>query len=75
MEYLRKIIASDELCDIFDLPLTLRNTRVDVIILPAQNNIAKTPKMKRELGFVKLPPLPESFFDPLSEEDLQAWGL
>ena len=32
---------------------------------------------KRPLGFLKdkLPPLPDSFFDPLPEEDLQAWGL
>ena len=32
---------------------------------------------KRRLGFLKdkLPPLPDSFFDPLPEEDLQAWGL
>lgn len=28
-----------------------------------------------QLGFLNLPPLPESFFDPLPEEDLQAWGL
>ena len=33
--------------------------------------------LKRELGFLKdkVPPLPDSFFDPLPEEDLQAWGL
>ena len=32
---------------------------------------------KRQLGFLKdiVPPLPDSFFDPLPEEDLQAWGL
>jgi len=30
---------------------------------------------KRNLGFLDLPPLPDSFFDPLPEEDLQAWGL
>ena len=32
---------------------------------------------KRELGFLKdkVPPLPDSFFDPLPEEDLHAWGL
>ncbi|MCL1884400.1 MAG: hypothetical protein FWF81_11715 [Defluviitaleaceae bacterium] len=34
-------------------------------------------KPKRQLGFLKdkLPPLPDSFFDPLPEEDLKAWGL
>ena len=30
---------------------------------------------KRKLGFLSGPPLPDSFFDPLPEEDLQAWGL
>jgi len=34
-------------------------------------------KPKRQLGFLKdkVPPLPDSFFDPLPEEDLLAWGL
>ena len=27
------------------------------------------------LGFLDLPPLPDSFFDPLPEDDLIAWGL
>ena len=37
----------------------------------------KTTPQKRRLGFLKdkVPPLPDSFFDPLPEEDLQAWGL
>ena len=37
----------------------------------------KTTHQKRQLGFLKdkVPPLPHSFFDPLPEEDLQAWGL
>ena len=32
---------------------------------------------KRRLGFIKdrIPPLPDSFFDPLPEEDLRLWGL
>ena len=34
-------------------------------------------KKERPLGFLKnkIPPLPKSFFDPLPEEELQAWGL
>jgi len=34
-------------------------------------------KPKRQLGFLKdkVPTLPDSFFEPLPEEDLQAWGL
>ena len=37
----------------------------------------KPASQKRRLGFLKdkIPPLPDSFFDPLPEEDLQAWGL
>jgi hypothetical protein len=27
------------------------------------------------MGFVDGPPLPDSFFDPLPEEELQSWGL
>ena len=30
---------------------------------------------KIKLGFVKGPPLPDSFFDPLPEEELQKWEL
>ena len=32
-------------------------------------------KPKRRLGFVDAPPLPDSFFDPLPEEELEVWGL
>ena len=40
-------------------------------------NEEKSTPGKRRLGFLKdkVPPLPDSFFDPLPEEDLQAWGL
>ena len=75
MEYLRQTVESTKLGDIFDLPMALRNKKVEVIILPAKDEVANKPKRKRRLGFIKLPPLPESFFDPLPEEELQAWGL
>ncbi len=39
--------------------------------MPEANNT----NLKRNLGFMDVPPLPESFFDPLPEEELQAWGL
>ena len=32
-------------------------------------------KQKLRFDFVDVPPLPDSFFDPLPEEELQAWGL
>jgi len=38
------------------------------------NDFVET-NQKIKLGFVKGSPLPDSFFDPLPEEELQAWGL
>jgi len=75
MDYLRQTIGSAELSGIFDLPQALQNTEVEVIILPAQNGKEKERGYKLQLGFLDLPPLPDSFFDPLPEEELQAWGL
>jgi len=48
---------------------------VEVIILPAEDSEVEPVKQKLRLGFVKGPPLPESFFEPLPEEELQVWGL
>jgi len=79
VEYLRQTIGSAELSGIFDLPPTLRNKKVEVIVLPAENETEERGEAKREIqfGFLKdkVPPLPESFFDPLPEEELKAWGL
>ena len=79
MEYHRQTIGSAELNGIFNLPQALRNRKVEVIILPAEDNINVTeePNYALKLGFLKdkVPPLPDSFFDPLPEEDLKAWGL
>jgi len=41
---------------------------------PVARLSAISPKPKRLLGFVK-GTLPDSFFDPLPEEETQAWGL
>ena len=30
---------------------------------------------KRNIGFMEGPPLPDSFFDPLPEEELELWGV
>ena len=77
MEYLRQTIGSSELSGIFNLPQALRNKKVEVIILPAEDNVPEQPKREIKFGFLKdkVPPLPDSFFDPLPEEELQAWGL
>ena len=78
MEYISKTMSSTELSGIFDIPLTLRNRKVQVIILPAEEDnttMPETPKAKREIGFAKGAEIPDSFFEPLPEEELQAWGL
>ena len=79
MEYLRQTISSAELNGIFNLPQALRNKKVEVIILPAEDDdsVTEEPNYALKLGFLKdkIPPLPDGFFDPLPEEDLQAWGL
>ena len=75
MEYVRKTMDSASLYELFDIPPALREKKVEVIILPLESSANETKKQKIRLGFVKGPPLPESFFDPLPEEELQAWGL
>jgi hypothetical protein len=77
MEYIRQTIDSFKLYDIFAIPQSLRDKMVDVIILPAENIAEVEPKREIKFGFIrdKVPPLPDSFFDPLPEEDLQLWGL
>ena len=69
MEYLRQTINSGELSGIFNLPQTLRDKKVEVIILPAEDNLPEKPNHALKLGFLKdkVPPLPDSFFDPLPE--------
>lgn len=42
--------------------------------LPVAKIISYDRPSKRQLGFVK-GTLPESFFEPLNEEELEAWGL
>jgi prevent-host-death family protein len=41
----------------------------------ARLTAADETKRKRELGFMALPELPDSFFDPLSEDELELWGV
>ena len=42
-----------------------------------ESSTSKEPKREIQFGFLKgiVPPLPDSFFDPLPEEELQTWGL
>lgn len=50
MEYLRQTINSDSLASVFNLPASLRNREVDVIILPANGNKAKPQKYQSAKG-------------------------
>ena len=77
MECLRQTISSTRLSNIFNLPPALRGKRVDVIIIPAESNDIEEeqPNYECKLDFVRGSELPESFFDPLPEEELQAWRL
>ncbi len=74
MEYIRKTVDSSSLSGVFDIPASLRNKQVEVIILPVEK-AAGAAKRERQLDFVKAPPLPDSFFDPLPDEELRLWGL
>ena len=72
MSYHRQIIHGFQIDGVVDLPEELRNKRVEVIILPVDDATTEAPR-KRQIGFVKLPPIPDSFFEPLPEEELQVW--
>jgi hypothetical protein len=76
MEYIRETIGSSALEGIIEIPPMLRNRKVQIIVLPAEDIATEQSKpQKRQLGFAKGAEIPDSFFEPLPEEDLQAWGL
>jgi len=63
MEYFRQTIGSSELSGIFEIPPALRNRKVQVIILPAEDiTPEQPPPQKRQLGFAKGAEIPDSFF-------------
>lgn len=53
MEYLRQTVDSSNLNGIFNLPLSLRNKRVEVIILPADGEDKLTQKDGSAFGCLK----------------------
>ena len=81
MNYVRQIIGSSVLNGIINIPPSLRNKNVQIIILPAENDdfepINNNSKQgyKLNIGFLPGAEVPNSFFEPLPEEDLLAWGL
>ena len=54
-----------------------REENGEIILTPIVEPETKDNKdnPKRKMNFVEGPPLPDSFFDPLPEEELQAWDL
>jgi hypothetical protein len=76
VEYIRKTILNEYLIDIFDIPQRLHGKKAEVIILFSEADDVEIPKSsKRQIGFAKGAEVPNCFFEPLSEEDLQLWGL
>jgi len=76
MEYIRQVVGGDKLADIFDIPQMFRSKKAEVIILFSDDYVEEIPKTnKRPIGFAKGAEVPDSFFEPMSEEELQLWGL
>lgn len=50
MDYIRQTVDSDKLSGVFDLPMSLRHKRVDVIILPAESEVRKPDKTGSAFG-------------------------
>lgn len=76
MEYIRQVIGGDKLADLFDIPQVFRNKTAEVIILFSDEPVKVLAKTnKRPIGFAKGAEVPDSFFEPLPEEELQLWGL
>ena len=69
MEYLRKTVNSGLLMPIFDLPASLLNRNVEVIILPIDNKQTKTAQRKSTKGCLHKYSNPELI---VAEEG--AWG-
>jgi len=78
MDAVTQIVDSTLLAGIIPLPKRFQNKKVEVTVtLDDDKKLdSKSHKQKIKIGFLKnLPPLPESFFEPLPEEELQLWGL
>ena len=74
MDFVRQTISGAELDRIINLPPMLRNTQVEVIVLPiASTESVNANMIKRPIGFARGAEVPDSFFEPMSEEELQLW--
>ncbi|MCL2224736.1 MAG: hypothetical protein FWB96_07200 [Defluviitaleaceae bacterium] len=76
MNYIRQVVGGDKLANVFDIPQMFRNRKAEVIILFSEELSEETPKAtKRPIGFAKGAEVPDSFFEPLPEEELELWGM
>jgi len=76
MEYMRQVVGGDKLATIFDIPQMFHNRKAEVIILFSEEFSENIPKInKRPIGFASGADVPDSFFEPLPEEELQLWGM
>ena len=66
-----------DLYGVINLPPMLHDSKIEGKILPAEISENDEQKQTIRFGFLndKVPPLPDSFFDPLPEEELRAWEL
>ena len=76
MEYIRQVVAGDELVGIIDIPQAFRRRKAEIIVLFTNEYVDEAHQSnKRSIGFAKGAEVPDSFFEPLPEEELQLWGL
>ena len=76
MQYIRQVVAGDKLAGIIDIPPVFRRKKAEVIILFLDDHVDEIDVSdKRPIGFARGAEVPDSFFEPLSEEELQLWGL
>ena len=76
MEFIRQTLSGATLNELIPLPPLLRNKKVEIIVLPAvEESIEAKLNYRCNIGFAKGAEVPDSFFEPLPEEELQAWGL
>jgi len=69
MEYVREIVSSDTLMPLFNLPTSLQNRKVEVIISLADKETSKAPRSKSLRGCLSKYANPE-----LSHMEKGAWA-
>ena len=59
-----------------DEPIIPEGSELIITVLGSNaGEITEKPNYRCNIGFAKGAEVPDSFFEPLPEEDLQAWGL